>query len=490
MKTVAELEQSIRQLYEDIKELRANEKVEEEQADLSKVYTIAKRNPLRKHRINQETEYVRKMYLQYLATVIITTDHVEQKYAQTLFFSRIVFGSETETGNTKDYLESALVAKINIDELLKCLSEELIELLIVDSLLLLGIYGEPDKKAFEYIAEMISVFNLKSDKIVQLAKLARAILEQNDEGILSFSRNSNLNLYLCYMQNPYDGVIVHSLETAMKEPDKKVILFNAEISNRTKRINLDEFIAEEIVFERCVISNVIGFAAKNKKVVFRDTLFTNIHFADEEQPESLLAVAFGNMNNKKEVKFPFLKLGHAEIHSCKFETCDVGKELVSVLDGTVENCKFLQCRGIEVGHKTFLVTINKGNLVRCVFEECSVRTKSEDRSHTSAGIALVGSGKVSDCTFVKCSSYGKSSYGRFSKYFMYILLLKHAVATNSAFENCSCSQQDSSDKTVENHIIALENSHENCNSIKRCSSYHYHYSDSLGNKLVGEVKDY
>lgn len=488
MKTVAELEQSIRQLYEDIKELRANEKLEEEQADLSKVYAIAKRNPLRSHRINQETEYVRKMYLQYLATIIIATKHVEPKYAQTLFFSRIVFGSETETGNTKDYLESALVSKINIDELLKCLSEELIELLIVDSLLLLGIYGEPDRKAFDYVAEMVSVFNVKSDKIVQLAKLARAILEQNDESILSFSRNSNLNLYLCYMKNPYEGVIVYSLEAAMKEPAKKVILFNAEISNRAERVNLDEFVAEEIVFERCVINNVIGFVTENKKVFFQNTMFTNIHFADEEQITGLMGFLY--RNKQKEEKFPFLKLGHAEIHNCKFEACDVGKELVSVLNGTVENCKFLQCRGIEVGHKAFLVAINKGDLARCVFEECSIRTDFEDRGHTSAGIASICSGKVSDCTFLDCSSYGKSTRLGYSTYSMYILALKNAVATNCVFENCSCSQKGPSTISAWNHIIALENSHENNNSMTKCFSEHYYNDRNGGNKLVGEVKDY
>ena len=61
-----------------------------------------------------------------------------------------------------------------------------------------------------------------------------------------------------HMKNPYEGVIVYSLEAAMKEPAKKVILFNAEISNRAERVNLDEFVAEEIVFERCVINNVIA----------------------------------------------------------------------------------------------------------------------------------------------------------------------------------------------------------------------------------------
>lgn len=490
MKTLAELEEDVKQLYESIKEIREKEEIKEETIDLAKVYKRAKMSPLENHRINKEEEYIRKMYLRYLATIIVVTNDAEQKYAQTLFLSRIVFGGDTEIGNTKDYLDYAAASKINIEELFNCLSEELIDLLIVDSLLLVGINGEVEKKVFEYVAETISMFNMKREKIIQLAKLAKAILEQDDEGILSFSRDSNLNLYLCYMKKPYDGVIVYSLEAASKEPAEKVILFNAEITNRTQRVNLDEFLAEEILFERCVINNVVGFVAENKKIIFQNTLFTNIHLAGEEQSNSFLtSFVRGNVNNKTEEKFPFLQLGHAEIHNCKFEACDVEKELISLLNGTVESCNFLQCRGIEVGHKAFLVAINKGNLVKCAFEECSIRTNSQNRSHTSAGIALVCSGKVLECTFAKCSSYGNSSYGRYSKYAMYILLLKHAVATNCVFQNCSCSQQDSSDKTVKNYIIALENSHENGNSITECASYHYHYSDSYGNHVVGEVGD-
>ena len=58
--------------------------------------------------------------------------------------------------------------KLDLDEFIKCISDNIVDLFVVDSLIISNITGSIERESLDYISEIISLFNIKNDKFYNL----------------------------------------------------------------------------------------------------------------------------------------------------------------------------------------------------------------------------------------------------------------------------------------------------------------------------------
>lgn len=482
MRTISELAKSIKEIYEDVLILQNSMEKKGDEIDYQRINIIASKNPLKNHYISKLDEYTQKIYLTYLANIINITKNQKTKYSQIQFFSRLISSIDNKSFDTKEILITSLTNKMDLLEFVKCISDKLLDIFIVDSLILTYINSDAESEVLEYVSEIISLFNIKVEKFKELLKLVKAILIKDDDGIVSHSKVSDLNLFLCYMKNPYNGVIVYSLEDAIKEESEEITILNTKIKNVKEVIDLDKFVANKIVFRNCIIEDINGIESQNKIVEIHNTIFKNIH-----SPIKINSGFMGTTYKEFQRNFGLLDIQNCYIDNCIFENCSVSKELIKIKKGSIFNSQIIECKGIDVNSETFLIDTSYTEIKNLIIKNCKIETNNNSRNRTSLGIISILYGRIDNCKIHNCTAKAISSYGKYAEYRSYIIKAENSKVNSCTFEQCDCIQGDTYKATIHNYIIGLlDSSNSNCKFVE-CCSYNYRYGDRGSNTHVGNI---
>ena len=456
---------------------------------------IATKNPMVGHKISELDEHTQRIYLKYLANIINLTNDQNIRYSQILFLNRIIKGIKNSSINIKDVILTSLNQKLDLDEFIKCISNDIVDLFVVDSLIISNITGNIEKQSLEYVSEIISLFNLKNDKFYNLVNLAKFILERNDDKIEEYcSKCNDLDLFLCYMKNPYDGVIVHTLEQAKNHKVKKIILYNCHIKNKTKSINLDEFYADEIIFINCKFENIQGIYSIFKKKVFKHCDFFNI-------------------NTNKNIKNSFAKRGlivvyNCLFYNCNFKNCNSSTTFINGENCEIEKCLFENCKLNECESEEGLIVVNNSRITNSILNNCSIKinkkdidnenlsssflsalsiinkTNKEDINKTTSNIIRIRDGEISNCEFKKCSIDILCKYNRFYDTFIACIInIYYSTCMECKFDRCSVNITSANYyHTSKKYVMGMFKSYEKNNNFIKCKN------NDFKDGLVGNIE--
>ena len=497
MKTIEEIAKNIKKIYDEVLDFEKNMNKNNYEIDLEKINAIATKHPIVGHKICEWDEHTQRIYLKYLANIINLTKDQNIRYSQILFLNRIIKGIKNSSININDIILTSLNQKLDLDEFIKCISDDIVDLFVVDSLIVSNITGNIERESLDYISEIISLFNIENDNFYNLVNLAKSILERNDEKMEEYiSECSDLSLFLCYIENVYDGVVVYTLEEAKNHKVKKVIFRNCNIKNKTKSINLDEFYANEIVFVNCKFENIQGIYSINKKIAFKCCDFLSIYHNRGEiinpnkyyNRNNVEKIKVNNYKESIELKNGYIIINNCLFYSCKFKNCIVSQNFINGYLCKIVKCYFDNCEVNGCKSGEHLIVINNGEIEDTTINNCNINTNKEHRYKTIAGIVAIVNGKVNNCKLKNCGTYLSSSYGKYSHYMSYILQLYNSKCMDCKFEKCYCDQQRDYKFISENYIIGIYNSNEKNNEFAECTSSNYLYERLENKTLIGNIE--
>lgn len=444
MRTISELAKDIKEIYEEVLILQNSMEKKDIDIDFQKINAVASKNPIENHYIGNLDEYTQKVYFTYLCKVINFTNDDSTKYSQIQFMSRIISGIKNPHFDIKEILLSSISNQMDLGEFVKCISDELLDVFIVDNLILAYINGNGENQVIDYVSEIISLFKLENEKFKELASLARAVLNKDDDAIVEYSRSSDLNKFLCYMKNPYEGVVVYSLEDAKIEKSDSITILNVNIENLNKEINLDEFHASEITFRNSEFRNIKGVKSTQKVVKF---------------------------------------------YNCIFENCTVSKELVCIDEGMISKSIFRNCVGVSVKSGTYLISLQNGNIENLDINDCCIETEITKNVFETmiTGLVKVVNGNTMNCCITGSKVIGGKSNQSFVSYNLHILNVNNGKIERCIFKECACIvKNENCYTTVRNYIIKLLNAYEKeCEFINCISQDYDHRKSNIKNNYIG-----
>lgn len=444
---------------------------------------LAKQYPIKNHVLCRKTDAERKLYIGSL--LAFTNNNADKGFyqKQRLFLCRIV-ASYDDHINFKDYVAQSM--KINMKQLID-LSEVLdletricyaVDLLILNMLNVIEI----GKSGYEAMADILQFLKLDKASVVKVINIAKALVEQKIDRLLNLieiSDDINYSNFLGYYSECKYTSIVSNL-TDINDIHGNVLVVNMQISNYKDFFELSKYVVEKITFYNCSFTNIRGFRGNKQPVIFEHCKFENNYFESNER-RSL----FGTYN-EYEKDYVFIQGNKLVFKNTVFAHISTSKHILDVKDLEIENCRFVNCKGIELPC-SFMFQINNGKVSNSIFENCVMETDRSNRSTTSGGILFITNGDLEGCNFKNCTSKGVSGYGRFAKFQMQIVRAINSKVEKNHFNNCNCSSDNSSDKDVTSYILGIKNSSDKDNKFTECSSYHYHYSDILSNHNVGQI---
>ena len=494
MRTIEEIANNIKQICDEMLDSEKSMNKNNYEIDLEKIEAIATKNPLIGHKVCELDEHIQRIYLKYLVNIINLTNNQNTRYSQILFLNRIIKDIKNTSINIKDIILTSLNQTLDLDEFIKCISDDIVDLFVVDSLIISNITGNIERESLDYISEIISLFNIKNDKFCDLVNLAKSILERNDDKIEEYSiKCSDLSLFLCYMENPYDGVFVYTLEQAKNYKVEKIILYNCHIKNKTESINLDEFYADEITFINCKFENIQGIYSINKKIIFKSCDFFNINSSEAtmNQNKCYIRDNIEDIELRHETQIVlrkgFIIINNCLFYNCKFRDCTVSQNFINGCFCKIIKCYFDNCKLNKSEQGEYLIVINNGNFKDSVINNCNIKTNEKFRRTTIAGIVVIINGKINNCKFKNCSTYLSTSLIQ-SYYNSYILHIRHSTCMDCKFEKCYCNQKRHKYFSSENYIIGMYNSNEKNNYFIECESKNYRYEETENETLVGNIE--
>ena len=444
---------------------------------------LAKQHPIKNHVLCKKTDAARKLYIGSL--LAFTNNSTDKGFyqKQRLFLCRIV-ASYNNHMNFKDYVAQSM--KINMKQLI-----DLTEVLDLETricfavdLLILNMLNahETGKSRYEAMADILQFLKLDKASVVKVVNIAKALVEQKFDRLLSLieiSDDINYSNFLGYYSEGKYTSIVSSLAD-IQDIHGNVLVVNMQISNYKDFFELSEYVAEKITFYNCSFTNIRGFRGNKQPVIFEHCKFENNHFESNEHR------GFFGSYNDNEKDYVFIHGNNLVFKNTVFEHISTSKHILDAKDLEIENCRFINCKGIGLPC-SFMFQINNGKVSNSIFENCVMETDRSDRGSTSGGILFITNGALEECNFKNCTSKGESGYGRFAKFQMQIVRAINSKVEKNHFNDCYCSSDNSSDKDVTSYILGIKNSSDKDNEFTECSSYHYHYGDILSNHNVGQI---
>lgn len=444
---------------------------------------LAKKYPIKNHVLFRKTDAARKLYIGSLLAFTNNSADKEFYKKQRLHLCRIVASYDNHM-NFEDYVAQSM--KINMKQLV-----DLAEVLDLETricfavdLLILNMLNVPGtgKSGYEAMADILQFLKLDKASIVKVVSIAKALVEQKFDQLLSLIERSddiNYSNFLGYYADSKYTSIVSSL-VDIQNMHGNVLVVNMQISNYKEYFELSEYVAEKITFYNCSFTNIRGFRGNKKPVIFEHCRFENNHFEASERK------GFWGSYNDSEKDYVFIQGNDLLFKNTVFENISTSKHILNVKDGEIENCRFINCKGIGLPC-SFIFQINDGKVSNCIFENCVMETDRADRRSTSGGILSITNGVLEESNFENCTSKGKSRYGRFAEFQMQIVRAINSKVEKNRFNDCYCPSDNSLDKDVTSYILGMKNSSDKDNEFTECSSYHYHYGDILSNHNVGQI---
>lgn len=454
-----------------------HKEVDVNENEMQAIQLIASKHPIEKHILSLQDDYIKRMYITALISIVNNEESQKAKREQFIFVGRILAGFDSSV-DIVNYINNT--HRINMqfmDEFAKNIIGELAICFTVDALLICSM-SSIGGKSMELALEYISLNTFDKGALMNLCGLVTGILEQKDEKILD-TKNINLNHFVGYMINKPNGYIIRSLQDISLKKEKFFIL-NAEITNLTNEIDIDAYNAKSITFYKCYFSSIRGIKSNNTKVNFYNCKFENI-----EVPVTEKRGILGNFQ-QVEKAFTLINIRSCDIINTVFENCSISEHLLKIERGMLKNCQFIDCTGKEITKK-FLIHIKRGKIEESCFERCIVDTDRKNIQTTTGGIVLLESGIIDSCQFISNKVKGNSGYGRFANYHMYIVKLVNSHIKDSSFNKCYCTSEDTYDRTVKSYILGLRGSTDKNVEFIECQSYHWRYSDRGSSYNKGEI---
>lgn len=444
--------------------------------ELETIQTLSKAYPIRGHYLQSVNDYIRRLYITMLCTLINKEYDMDRRQTQLIFLGRTVASCEHEV-NLTPYVTNAL--NINLDdisEFVENIKGEGAVAFSVDALTLCFLEGEADEDVLKLSVGYISLLNLDSATIADVCGIVKAILSQSAEGLLGI-KNLDVNTFTGYIKDMPEGYIARRYQSC-KNIRSKLIIVNEKISNLKQIMNLDEFKTKNIKFYNCVFSNIKGIQGTRQFAAFERCLFENVCVPRKE----------GGWSNSKEVEedFSLINISNCSFAECRFHQCKVSKNLICAQNGLVYNCKIENCEGVDL-LRSFLIEIESGKITNTNLIKCNMMTKRDRNGQTLGGIVLLKQGEIANCGFTDCKAYGVTDYGRYNVFIMYIVKLVNSRICNTTFKNCSCSNETVTDQTVKSYILGLEDSNDRNVHFINCTSKQYRYGDLQGSDNIGKI---
>jgi uncharacterized protein YjbI with pentapeptide repeats len=303
----------------------------------------------------------------------------------------------------------------------------------------------------ELATEYISVSDVEAGTLAEICALVRGILLQDDDIILK-AKHIDLNLFVGYMRAVPEGFILSEFKGG-EAVQGGLFIANAEIVNLNDVIDLDQYKADVITFHGCRFSDIKGIKGETKSVNFEKCNFDNIFIPADDAKESIL-----------------IHVSKCNISECVFNRCSVPMNLIKIEEGNIENCRFIDCKGVNIAN-TFLLDIREGNIRSSVFERCEAEVLkmvvSFGRLLTGGVVSLRG-GRIANCKFLSCSVLGKAF---FNKSYLYVVKLVSASIEDSEFAKCSLfSDSSHSNAEINDYILGLKGASDKNVSFNACKS--------------------
>lgn len=457
MKNIDDIIINLKQLYEDITELKKSSIEKDTILDIKRLENMAKKMPINGHLLEKADEHTQKIYLRLLCSILQFENDIDTKESQMLFIARIIAGINNKNIILYDMLTSSMCMKYDeIDEVINIISKELAEMFIVDSLICANITGKTTNKIFEYLGSVFSLLNIKEEIFKELVYLSSAILELDDEKILLTKPIVNINKFISYMRDPIVGQVIYDLEEFKVISNKNVIVLNSTLINLKKKINLDKVSCEIISFINCTFDNIHSIVSGRKKVKFINCEFKN----------NVIPIQVKDNNNY----FTFINLKYGEIINCKFTNCIVSRNLVYIQNGNIYNSIFHNCKSELCPNDVSMITLLNGNIKDSKFNKCSSITDKHDINTTTTSVIRIEKGSMSNCILKECFCYTQSSYGSFSHHKPYLVYLINSNINNCSFNKCKSTSAYDYEGNYYYCIIALDKSIEKNNNFNKCDA--------------------
>lgn len=455
---------------------------------LNDVSMVAKNHAFRSHILEKADESIRKLYLTALTALFINEENKKARNACFLHLGRVISSTGKGIDFEKYTIGCVRMGKSFWNDFSDMIKGDLAVCFIVDAILILSYRIQEDKKSdgVELLANMIQILDLPQALTEKAVKMSRLVMKQDQDGFFELMETDDgipyNAIYGYFEKKTYDWV-ASKIEDG-KDKKGQILFVNLTLQNLTENLDIDTFLADKITFMNCSFSGIKGIVSENKEVRFCSCIFENN--AIPEAPVEPFSFFLRSSESKQYDKsYIFVKIHMGEFDRCTFRDCRATKSMIDMDGGKIVNCTFEGCTGIQMPC-TYLLQLSGVHLENNKFDNCSIETATEGTA--SGGLVWLENGKMKDCKFTECESHGVSSYGRFSHYNMQIVRLISSSIEKCGFQSCSCTSKNSSDKDVNSFILGYTDSSVRDVEFDGCSSYHYHFSDSQGNHMQGEIK--
>lgn len=482
LKKLADEAEKLKESEERKNKSNSKEANSEQEKDMMK---IAMKYPIKSHILVKSNENVRENYISLLIYLFGDSKQEEKLRLQRMLLIYRIIASFDKNIDVLKYTERSLKIGKGFRENIIDLFEVETKFCFITDVLLLGMLDISKKmNKYESISDLLQFSKIEHRLINKLALIAKTILMQDFEAFLKMidkSKDIDYNCFAGYFEgNEYD--YIESDLNKINDIQGNILLINETISFCEEIINIDGYKAKIIHFKNCVFEQIRGVKSFNKQITFEECIFDGNLIASSEVHGFFLSSSY----TKYEENTIFIEGKNCKFLNCKFLNCKVSKNLLNLSSSEILYCEFNECMGVELPC-SYLIELINSDLIGCKFYDVRTETDKKDRRDTYGGLINTTYGKVKKCNYENCTAYGTSSYGRFSSYSMQIVCAKNSEVSMNKFVNCSCTNYDSSDKTVNSYIVGYKNSKYVDNIFENCSSYHYSYSDRGSSYNIGEL---
>ena len=437
MKNLDELLIELRQVYDELNELKESNKEKKiDDIDFNKIKNKAKSIPLKNQILKNSKEYIQKSYLNLLASILHFNNLEDIRQSQILYVARIIEG----IGNKNITLESIYSSSMDIsigevNEAITQVSRELADLFIVDMIVCANIKGKAKDDILEYISNVFSLMNVKFDVMKELIYLANSILLLDRDRILNTKSIVDLNRFNYNFISIINEKIYYKLDDIEKGAVGDLILINDKVQHIEEPINFDEFKFKSIKFINCVFNDVHSIVCLNKKVDFISCKFENIKESYTE--------GGGLFSSQTAVDFMCIK--NINIIKCQFINCSTSSCLINLTKGNLIECEFTKCSSGKIKEynyvkDNYIIKLKDIKVKDIKINLCFI-TRNSNHNTTYAGILYVENSKVDDIKMINCRTYPTTGYGSYARLYSNMIYGEKSNIINCSFENCTCDME-------------------------------------------------
>lgn len=202
MKTIDEIQRELRDLIRELDQIKEERSANSLEIDWEHLSVDSAANPICPHPLEAFDEYSQKCYL----SLLLNTARLDaEKLPESLYLiHRIAFGMKylnSHENLQEEFVSAQTLSYIQLDEivqLFKNTDEKL--MLVLECMLLAGIFGNGKKAAVEYTVKLSELLGLTKENLVFLSNLAAVVLTQNLDNYKCDRRNE-WEMFYAYIKN-------------------------------------------------------------------------------------------------------------------------------------------------------------------------------------------------------------------------------------------------------------------------------------------------